>query len=157
MPTPWASKDYCDYSKHVYCLYGSAVCFSSTPQQRQLFCRANGTAASHRQLAAASRPVSGLAARSGLAGTRQSRAVQSCGGAEQGNTQGSRAESRPPRTTAQRACVHACTAPVFSLYLFQLPFFRTPSQSSHESFHPSSFSLAPSHPHVPIVTAQPVH
>ena len=99
MPTPWASKDYCDYSKHVHCLYGSAVCFSSTPQQRRLFRRANGTASSHHQLAAVSRPVSGLAARSGLAGTRQSRAVQSCGGAEQGNTQGSRADSRPQATS----------------------------------------------------------
>lgn len=121
--TPWASKDYCDYSEHcLHTICRSATCFSRTPAvaRQYLFRTANGTASSHRQLAAVRRPVSGEAARSGLA---EQRAVLCCGGAEQAAAQSkatrkaAAAASRPPRTTQLSTCMCLDCAHLFSLGL----------------------------------------
>jgi hypothetical protein len=125
--TPWASKDYCDYSKH--CLRtvggGSAICFSRTPAvaRQYLFRRANGTASSHRQLAAVSRPVSGEAARSGLA---EQRAVLCCAVLWRGRASTARQHARQQQQRAGRleppSSAHACawTAPISSLSVSRL-------------------------------------
>jgi hypothetical protein len=141
--TPWASKDYCDYSKHcLHTICRSAICFSRTPAKARqyLFRRANGTASSHRQLAAVNRPVSGEAARSGLA---EQRAVLCCGGAEQAAAQSkatrkaaaAQRQSRPPRTTQLNMHVRGLRPSSRSRCFFLSPSFFTPSHSPYESFY----------------------
>ena len=157
--TPWASKDYCDYSEHcLHTICRSATCFSRTPAvaRQYLFRTANGTASSHRQLAAVRRPVSGEAARSGLA---EQRAVLCCGGAEQaqqGNTQGSSSsEQAASNHPAQHMHVRGLRPSLLSRSPVSFsPSFFTPSHSPYESFYSSSFSFAPSHAQLSIVTAR---
>ena len=154
--TPWASKDYCDYSKHyLHTICRSAICFSRTAASNsKTILVSQGQWHSLESSSAVSRPVSGEAARSGL-GARQSIAeLHVCwrGRARQHARQQSRQQATGHLEPPQPACA-STAAPVFSL---SQPSFLTLPHPSHESFYSSSSSSssAPSHTHVPIVTAQ---